>query len=301
MAERIPPAPEGFVFDDEPLECILYDMPGAGPTPAGMFASVEPFVAAIEDAFDRGDQDEGLRIMARLLCGGDSVSIPDMIRFAFRIGSLIPQIPCPDVREGAVPYDELLEPLFAAGLACDASILAERAGTSLYRYYEGCGRYADAARVVGVLLERANSKGNRTDEAIYTNNLGYDHLMAGDYARAETLFERGAALFAECGLDVESRNVRMNLLHARFEQAGAESYERFEDELNRFLADYGKDPRRRKALVLLARISERRGDPEAAARLVRQAMDANEGIPTRLRLDDLEYLERLEGMKKQDP
>jgi len=303
MTDRPPPANTGFVFDDEPLESILYDDPGAGsgPTPAGRFASAEPFVSAILQAFERGEVDEGLHGMAELLARGDPVNASNLIRFAVLIGSFIPNVPCPIVRDRGVPYEALLDHLFAAGLACDEDTLVERPGTLLYRYFEGCGRYADAARVVGTLLERAKVKNNRSDEAVLTNNLGYDHLLARDWEHAEVCFARAITLFADDHSAFERVNARLNHLLARYERAGGDPPGRFERKLNRFQAALGKDWRRRKALIPLARIAERRGKLDMAIRYARQAVEASQGIPTRHLHDDQEYLERLEKMKKGCP
>jgi len=301
MTDRPPPADMGFVFDDEPMESILYDDFGTGPSPAGLFASSGVFVSAIIQAFERGAVDEGLHEMAELFARGDPVSASDLFRFAMLFGSLVPSVPYPIVQDRGVPYDPLLEHLFSAGLACDEDTLVQRTGTLLYRYYEGCGRYGDAARVVGDLLERAKRKCNRSDEAVLTNNLGYDYLMGRDWEQAEECFARAITLFADDRSGFERANARLNHLLARYERAGGAPPERFAKKLYRFMAALGKDWRRRKALIPLGQIAERRGNLEMAIRYARQAVEASEGIPTRHLLDDQSYLEHLEGMRKGDP
>jgi tetratricopeptide (TPR) repeat protein len=217
------------------------------------------------------------------------------------IGSFIPNVPCPIVQDRGVPYEALLEHLFAAGLACQEDTLVERSGTLLYRFFEGCGRYADAARVVGTLLGRAKKKNNRSDEAVLTNNLGYDHLLARDWERAEACFARAISLFADDHSGFERVNARLNHLLSRYERAGGDPPERFERKLHRFQAALGKDWRRRKALIPLARIAERRGNLEMAIRYARQAVEASQGIPTRHLNDDQEFLAHLEGIRKENP
>jgi tetratricopeptide (TPR) repeat protein len=302
MTDRPPQANSGFFFDDEPLESILYDDTGvgAGPSAAGLFASAEPFVSAIFQAFERGDMEEGLHGMAELLARGDPVRVSNLIRFAVLMGSFIPSMPCPIVQDRDVSFGSLLDHLLAAGLAWDDDTLVQRAGTLLYRYYEGCGRYGDAAGVVGDLLERAKKQGNRSDEAVLTNNLGYDHLLARDWKRAEACFSRAITLFADDHNSFERANARLNHLVARYEQAGGAPPGRFEKKLYRFMADLGKDWRRRKALIPLARIAERRGNLEMAIRYTRQAVEASDGIPTRHLLDDKGYLEHLERVRNGD-
>jgi tetratricopeptide (TPR) repeat protein len=303
MTDRPPPTNTGFLFDDEPLESILYDDTGAGagPSPAGLFTSAEPFVSAIFQAFERGDMEEGLHGMAELLARGDPVRVSNLIRFAVLMGSFIPSVPCPIVQDRNVSYGSLLDHLLAAGLAWDDDTLVQRAGTLLYRYYEGCGRYGDAASVVGHLLERVKKRGDRSNEAVLTNNLGYDYLLACDWDRAEGCFARAITLFADDHSGFERANARLNHLVARYERAGGAPSERFEKKLYRFMAALGKDWRQRKALIPLARIAERRGKLEIAIRYARQAVAACEGIPTKHRIEDQEYLERLEEKRKVGP
>jgi tetratricopeptide (TPR) repeat protein len=297
MTDRPLQANTEFVFDDEPLESILYDDPGGGPSSARLFASAENFVSVILQAFERGEADEGLQGMAELFTRGDPVSTSNLIRFAVLIGSFIPHVPRPIVKDRGVPFGALLECLFAAGLEADEDMLVQRSGTLLYRYFEGCGRYADAARVVGTLLERAKGRGNRSDEAVLTNNLGYEHLLSGEWEHAESCFARAIALFADDHAGIERLNARLNHLLARCGRSCGAPPERFERKLFRFQAALGKDWRRRKALIPLARIAERRGDLETAIRLARRAVEASEGIPTLHALDDKECLERLEAVK----
>jgi tetratricopeptide (TPR) repeat protein len=289
-----------FVFDDEPLESILYGEPGTGPTPACLFAPAEPFVSAIMEAFVQGNVEEALRRMAELLASGDPVSISDLIGFTLLIGSFIPQVPCPIVEDRGISYDTLLEPLFTAGVGRNNSILVEKAGTALHRYYEGRGRFTDAMRIVGVLLEKARETGNRHDEPVFLNNLGYDYLLEGDFDRAMACFQSALNLFPRHGSYLERMNARLNMLLALYECSGGRYNRSFERRASRLLSSLGNDWRRRKALILLARIAEGSGDLEKAAQLVRQAVDASEGIPTKHRLEDLAYLERLEGARREN-
>lgn len=303
MSDRPPPTNTGFFFDDETLESILYDGPGAGagPSPAGLFGSTEPIVSTILHAFGRGETGEGLHGMAELLAGCNPVRVTNLIRFTSLLESLIPGVPRPIVQDRDVSYGSLLDHLLAAGLAWDDDTLVQRAGTLLYRYYEGCGRYGDAARVVGNLLERAKGRGDRSNEAVLTNNLGYDYLLARDWERAEGCFARAIALFADDCSGFERANARLNHLLARYERAGGSPPGRFEKKLHRFMSALGKDWRRRKALIPLARIAERRGDLEMAIRYARQAVEASQGVPTRHLNDDQEFLEHLEGIRKENP
>jgi hypothetical protein len=290
-----PPASE-LLFDDAPLESILYDVPGTGPTPASLFLASNARMAAAVEAFRQSDVDGGFAHMRTMVAGDEPLSTRAIFTCVGLIGSRVPMIPYPILPEDGQPYDAILEPLLVASLAYDDDVAAD-VGQALYRFYEGCDRFADAARVVGVLLERARRTGKSADEALLTNNLGYEHLLAREWARAEPLFARAAELFAEERLEVEVTNVRANLLVCRFEQSGGPPSRRLERELSQFLKSIRYDWRRRKVLGLLARCAECRGDLPAAIDRARQAVEAAANRPTRHRLDDQAYLRHLEELQ----
>lgn len=282
-----------LVFDDQPVESILYDKPCASPTPASLFATTAPTVSAIVRGLHEGAVEEPLRRLGELLARGDPVKSNDLCRVAGPIRGLLPQVPCPIVENRGLPYGALLQPIFSASLEYDEDELVAATGMTLYRYYEGVRRYADGVRVIAALLERAKKKLHLIDEAVFTNNLGYEHFLDRDWERAEPCFVRAIELFTQADATFDRNNSRLNLLACRYERSDGQTVEGFEPEVSQLQALLAPNWLQRKALILLARISERRGDLKAAIRFTRKAVKACKDVPTWLRLEDQEYLKRL--------
>jgi len=280
-----------LVFDDQPIESILYDEPGAGPSSASLFSATAPQVSAIIRALDEGAVEEPLRRLASLLARGDLMSQDLLGETARRILALLPQVPCPIIKHRRIPYRELLQPIFAAALAHGARELMEAAGTTLYRFCEAMGRYRDAIDVIATMLERA--KGNLPNQAVLTNNLGYDYFLDRDWERAAACFERAVELFTRANDTLNRNNSRLNLLCCRYEQG--QTVEGLEREVSELRALLAPSWLQRKALILLARVAEQRGDPKAAIGLVERALAACKKVPSRHRLEDRAYLRRLTG------
>jgi tetratricopeptide (TPR) repeat protein len=175
--------------------------------------------------------------------------------------------------------------------------LEQRVGILLYRVHEARGRYGRAGQVIERLLERARNEGNNLDVAVNTNNLGYEHLLAGHWQTAEDLFERAIANFEGLGDQYNAINARANLLECRFALSQPEHWNVLLPtlkEVNRALMVDG-DWRARKTLCLLARFAEHRGRRLAARGWMRRALAVSEGFPTQLRDRDRAYLQKLEA------
>ena len=282
-----------LVFDDQPLEGILYGGQPTGPTSASLFTITAPLVSSILQALRDGAIEEPLHRLGELVTLGDPVRTDDLCQIAKQILGLVPQVPCPIVEDRGVRYDALLEPIFAASLEHDQGDLVDAAGTTLYRFYEGAGRYAEGIRVLRAMLERA--KGDLRDEAILRNNLGYEYGLSREWEPAEPCFVRAVELLTQADLTFDRNNSRLNLLVCQYERSQGQMGEGLEAEVSKLRDLLAPSWLQRKALILLARISERRGDRSAAAEFVRQAVEASKDVPSKHRLEDQAYLERLDA------
>ena len=292
---------EPLVFDDEPLEAILYGASTTGPTPADLFAESRPRIDAIRAAIAGGRDEDALRAM-QALYGGDiavpEAIAPELVQF---IGRFIPQVPCPLAVEHGVPYDAILGPIFERAVALDHQPLADAAGTLLYRWHEACARYADARAVISTLLARALKRGGVAEEAGLTNNLAYECLLEGDWAPAEPLLVHAVELAEGAGSATEIANMRANLLTCRIGQVGLSGAKALEPEIEaarKTLAEH-KDWRERKLLLLQARILDHRGDLKQAIERMERAVRGAKDVPSRHRLEDEAYLARL-GQRPQE-
>jgi hypothetical protein len=286
----------GLVFDDEQIESLLYGKPGSGPTSASIYATAQNAVALVRQALERADIAEALHLIADFLKGDDPMTEDALSLFVHVARENIPQVPCPIVKDYGVAYEAILEPIFAFSKEHKMGAMLETAATPLYRWYEATGRYQEAARVISVLLELAKQQGNRADEAVFTNNHGYEYLLAADWLTAEPYFVGAAALFNQLGYRTDLANAHVNQLLCRYELNGCEVYDGLEAELQDILNVLKYDWRRRKPLLLMARIAERRGVLGKAIDLAREAVKASIDVPTLLHVQDQAYLNKLEAM-----
>jgi hypothetical protein len=293
------PTHADFVFDDEPLERVLYGQPGPGPTPASLLASLIPELEAIYQSIEQDDLPAALRGMAELLARGAPIPQEAFRAFADLIEPLIPDVPCPEVEDAGVAYDVILDPIFRAAVARKDDALIEKAGTPLYRWHEARACYTDAAHVVAVMLDHARRRRNREGlQAKLTNNLGYEYLLIGDWARAAPYFARAAEMFGALGETKEQANVRLNGLLCRYELNGCQPWDGLDAELENALTILRRDWRRRKALMIQARVAERNGNMAAAIRFAETAVKAATGKQSQHRAADQAYLRGLRALHR---
>jgi proteasome accessory factor A len=270
------------------------------PLPASAVRSAargDPAVEPIARAISAGAPRQALRAMRGLLAVSGPLSRTACSYCANVIEALVPDYPVPVLRRGAATVSPVLAALFARVADQRDYRLEKRVGTLLYRYHEARGRYDRAREVIERLLARAREAGEAGDIGVLTNNLGYEHLLEGDFEAAEPLLERAIALLEESGRHREAVNMRANLIECRFGRLDPERWDALVPMLrsvNRTLVARG-DWRARKTLGLLARLAQSRGRSRAARCWARRALAASQGVPTQLRERDRAYLAALEA------
>ena len=284
----------GLAFDDQPLDSLLGAQPGPDPTPASPFAASSHALAAIKRATsDQDDTAQALRTAAALFRDGTAVPASAVKDLIVLLRPLIPNVPRPIVVDNGVDYESILDPCYRIAGRGSHPSLTEVSGTLLYRWYESGGHYAEARRIIGELMARARQRRNLLETAVLTNNLGYEYLLEADWPRAEPCFVRAAALFAGIAMPIEVGNTAANRLLCDYALDPDASRDRCERQARELLATLGKDWRRRKPLILLARIEEQRGQLDAAVSLAQQAIEAFEGVASQHRLEDQAYRDAL--------
>ena len=258
---------------------------------------VDPIVAPIARAIAARSPRQALGQIRTLLASARPIS-PSVCRYCVNvIDRLVPTVPVPVLRRGGATAGPVLAALFEFAARQRDYALEQRVGILLYRVHEARGRYERAGQVIERLLERARNEGNNPDVAVNTNNLGYEHLLAGHWQTAEDLFERAIANFEGLGDQYNAINARANLLECRFALSQPEHWNVLLPtlkEVNRALMVDG-DWRARKTLCLLARFAEHRGRRRSARGWMRRALAVSEGFPTQLRDRDRAYLQKLEA------
>jgi tetratricopeptide (TPR) repeat protein len=287
----------GILFDDEPLEAILYGAPSSGPSSADLFAAAEQTLGAVHAALEQDDLPGALRRMAQLLESDSPVPERVLLRIAGFMRQLVPDVPCPLIEDQGPAYGRILQPCFDAGGARRNDALVKLAGAPLYRWYEAVGRYEAAAEVVRRMLEDAAQRRDTHAQAQLTNNLGYEYLLSQRWEEAAPYFQRSTALFEALGDAVEVANGRANALLCEAGLKGPEQLSQSRSELNELATTLRRrhDWRARKPLGLIARIEEQKGHCRKAILYARAAVIAGREVPSRHHLEDQEYLAGLEA------
>jgi tetratricopeptide (TPR) repeat protein len=265
------------------------------PAPTRSSRNIEPAVAPIAEAIAAQRPRQALARMHTLIAETDSIS-PSVCRYCINVIRLfVPNYPVPVLRRGGATAGPVLTALFENAVCQNGTVMQQPVGTLLYRFHESQARYDRAALVVERLLAQAREEGNGREIAMFTNNLGYEHMLAGQWLAAENLFEQAIEHFEEIGAQNDVVNGHANLLECHFSRLPPEQWGALVPTLrtmNRALTADG-DWRARKTLRLLARYAEHRGHQSAARGWMRRAVAATKRDPTQLRDWDKAYLEEL--------
>lgn len=294
-----PPHPPGLVFDDAPLDAILYGDPG-GPSSADIFVAHAELRAAIRQAWLEGRTTDALRQTHELLSNDLALTEGDILITLGKITFMIPDCGWPILPAGAFRYETVLEPIFGRAVRAGRYALAQKSGLLLARAFEARDRFADSAAVFATLLTYARLRRNRVEIAQNTNNLGYTLTLQGRCAEAERYCDEAVAGFTAVEAQSRANNARANLLTARMALDGFPDALALESEIMAVDQRYPQngDWRRRKTLVLLAKIREHLGDLPAALDLVDLALVLTRGIRTLHRREDARYRRDLMGVLK---
>jgi tetratricopeptide (TPR) repeat protein len=284
-----------IVFDDEPLDHILYGIGTAGPTPASLYTRAREVLIDIHRACRQGEVQVAIH-GAAILAAEDCLISADMCsELAGILTELVPQVPNPILKFDLRPLCPLLEKIWRIGCEGKNKPLLKKSAAPLYRWYEHHKFYDKARRVLTTLLEIHVEEGDRSVQAVARNNLAFEYLLEGRYQEGIPGFERAAAIFEEIGDAAQSANSRANCWTCRFESGESIDIDDAELELPRLSEVLSKAGfwQVRKPLILLARLAEQRGEIGEAIALVRRAITACKRSGTRYPEIDWAYLEKL--------
>ncbi len=285
-----------LVFDDQPLEAILYGQKGDAPTSATVFGRARELLAPVRDAHRARDVQGVVDRCTPLVA--DDLSIPAGLCFELVgiVSAIVPQYANPLLRFDFRPLLPLLEKIWAVALANDNETLLDRMATPFFRLYEHYGEFDKARQVLGWLLEKSRQHGDRFQEAISLNNHAFEFLLEGRFGEALSEFEQAANLFQSLGDSAETANAWANYWQCKFEISDLEAPDKAEAELKKLektLTRSRYSSHARKASIVLAKIAEKRGDLKEAIRRTKRAIAAAKGTGTRYPETDAEYLDHL--------
>ncbi|MBN1567783.1 MAG: tetratricopeptide repeat protein [Acidobacteria bacterium] len=281
-----------LVFDDEPLEHILYGKGGKGPTPAGLFRKSREYMDGIHEAYAKGDIQTVIDASRQLMSDDCTISMGVCFRIAGLMKKIVPHIPNPVMPFDLTPLQPLLEKIWQIAAENGDAALQKTAGSSLYQWYQHHRHYEKARIILRELIEIHIRDGDRSEEAVMRNNYAFEYFLEGRFQEAIPEFEKAAMIFEETGETGQCANSRSNSWMCRFESGDLPETERVEAELRRLaeILEHRKYWQARKPLILLARIAERHSRIKEAISLVRQAMEACRHANTRYPEMDGEYL-----------
>ena len=292
------PEPD-LVFDDEPVEHILYGRGVDGPTPVSLFAQSRQHLALIWAAYEKGDIQAAIDAGTNLLGDDCRVSIGVGMQLAMVMKRIVPQIPNPILRFDLSPLGPLLEKLRQVAMENNSNELEKGVCESLYRWYEHRGKYEEAKSVLLKLIEIHIDEKNRCAEAVARNNLAFEYFLEDRFQEAILGFEEAAKLFEDIGELGQNANSLANCWMCRFECGGVPDLAHAESELHRLarILIQAEFWQARKPLILLARIAERKRKISDAILFVRRAIEAGVNSGTQYPETDRKYLAQLQRIK----
>jgi tetratricopeptide (TPR) repeat protein len=289
-------ADPGLVYDDEPLDHILYGTGIGGPTPASLFMEAGKHLADMRAACELADTQAVIHAAAILGADAGPVSVRMCFEITHIMTQVVPQIPDPIMPFDLSLLQTLLEKVWKVALEKNHKALQKRAGAPLFRWYEHRRNYEDARGVLNRLIEVYVDEADRSDKAVATNNLAFEYYLEGRVHEAIPGFQAAAGLFEALGDAVQQANSLANAWMCRMACGDLADAGQAECELQRLAEtlSHAGSWQVRKPLIMLARIAEHQGKLESAAALVKRAIEACAGSNTRYPEMDAGYLRQLE-------
>ncbi len=289
-------ADRALVYDDEPLDHILYGTGIGGPTRASLFIKAGECLADMRTAYGLADIQSVIHAAAILGADAGPVSVGMCFEITHIMTQIVPQIPDPIMMFDLSPLQILLEKVWKVALEKNHKALQKRASGPLFRWYEHHRRYEDARDVLKRLIEVCVDEADRSDRAVATNNSAFEYYLEGRFHEAIPGFQAAAGLFEALGEGGQQANSLANSWMCRMAGGDLADAGQAECDLQRLAETLSKAGfwQVRKPLIMLARIAEHQGNLENAAALIKRAIEACAGSNTRYPEIDAEYLRQLE-------
>ncbi len=290
---------EPLVFDDDPLDDVLYAERPADPTPADFFLPIKNHMRKVRKASQAHDNSALLSALTVISKENMALHQPICDEIIDITEALIPNIPLPSLTYDIVSLTPLLERIWALPGTPHGYKRRRAVGDRLYRCYEHQRRYADARQILHRLIQITQERGERTGEAVYTNNFAFEYLLEKRWKDAMPLFQRAEKLFFDEGDDFQGANSQANFMTCIFSLRPACELTEHEPELRDLAHALSKDNdwRARKPLNLLSQIRESQGNIDGAIQFMQCALSASEGDNLRWSEIDQARLAELETKK----
>jgi tetratricopeptide (TPR) repeat protein len=297
---------QAAIQDDGELRLTVEELQyGAGllpPTEAVITAWALQLITQLQELAGSGNLDGMLKLATQLMAAPHPVPVKalegllQVLRSLQEDGRpLIPTYPQParTVRHPEVRL--LLEWVWQEAGKCGNDELRLAVGTPLYRWSEVEQRYADARQVLQTMIEIYHSRHASHDEAICKANYAFEFAFERNWEEAIAHFEQVITRFKDLGDEVEMANTQANYWLCRVENEGLCEMDEMESQMKNAAASLAGNWRARKALFLLARVEEVRGNLSAALSLAERCLVIDKQFNSIYLDQDDQYIKKLQG------
>lgn len=197
--DAVTPSMPELVFDDEPLEHVLYGTGTQGPTPASLFRKSRVYIVKINEAYGKGDTQAVIDAAREFMSDDCVISVGACYRLAGIMKKIVPHIPNPLMPFDLAPLRPLLERIWQVAVESRDAGLQTMSGTSLYQWYQHHRQYDSARSILRTLIEIHFLDRNRSEEAVTRNNYAFEYYLEHRFLEAIPEFEKAAMIFEETG------------------------------------------------------------------------------------------------------
>lgn len=288
--------PRNLVFDDEPIQAVLYGAPEDEPSVVSVFEHVRKLVTELSGGA-HPDPESALRAILGFL-DEDRAILPECFRSLVGYArSFLPHWPAQPSPEMPPSAGVVLERLWQRAEHAADDELRSCAGMPLWEWYEMTRCHARAREVLQALVDIAERSHNPQEMRGLLNNLAFQYWLERQWAHAARHFARAADLAKEHGDLPGYAQFKANYWACRFEEDGLADADLMHAELEQFaeiLRTGGRRPAERKALVYLAKVEQAQGKLEDAVAHARRAVAIDESQQSIYLSHDRKLLEELQ-------
>ena len=121
-----------FVFDDEPLDHILYGVSSSGASPANLYLAEKLYVLKIVEAAQLGDIKKLIELASSFSTDEYPLSLDMYCRLAEILKAIVPQAPKSILQYDMSGLGQIMETIWKVSLKKEAKETKMKIGSSLY-------------------------------------------------------------------------------------------------------------------------------------------------------------------------
>ncbi|MEK6259787.1 MAG: hypothetical protein AABP62_14305 [Planctomycetota bacterium] len=287
-----------LVYDDEPLEELLYGHVTHGPSAANLYSPFKRLEQALSGT-DGTAIEQAFR-EASCCCESNPTLIPEIVTLLSKLARrCLPQWPKPLNAALSTAGLQLLEFLWKRSRDAEhrSSILS--VGSVLWEWYEYARRPALASEVLEEMIGLCQDQdANETLQGL-CNNLAYQRFLLQDWSRSQQAYQSACEIAERAGRRADLLNSRVGWWAARYEEQPNEVAAELVAKLRPVLSEI-RDLNRlltaRKALRYLALAEARLGQGQSALAFVDQAIEIDRQFQSMFLEEDLALRAAIRGI-----